>query len=272
MSTDVLAIVAIAIGAITRALGSDLPGFKSLSKPWRAVVVAGLGIAQGIVDMAAAGSPIGVAAVAVLKTTVPSLFMLVIEAIFGGDSSGGAVQVGGKVASIKPGAPAGPYSAKIVGGPWAKRWISRCVLVVVTFCAVTVTGCVGLGGLAPVLQDAILVAEDGQSILAALRAAFALFSTTNVLSDAQKKVAEQAFQDTSLALDAAVRALHGGKDITEDKVDLAFEDFRNAYTSLVALLRQLGAVHENATGALMARRGEKDVVLLPLAFQIKVAR
>lgn len=262
MSTDVLAIIAIALGALTRALGSDLPGFKSLSKAWRAVIVAGLGIVQGIVDMAAAGTPIKVAAVSVAKTTVPSLVLLVIEALFGGGGTGpdAVSNGGGKAAGQQP----SPYGAKLVRGPWARVWIGAAV--VAMCCA---TGCASLGGVIPVLQDAILVAEDGQSILQALRAAFDFFSATNILSQDVQVKAQQAFQDAALALDAAVRALHGGKELDDQQIDAAFEDFRQAYTNLVAILRDLGVVQEKATGLLAAKRGDKDVVLIPLAFKVR---
>lgn len=114
--TTIILLVSALVGALTRAFNEDLPIFKNLTKPVRAIIAAGLGIGSAVVDnLSTPGSTLQSAIVTAVSVSGPSFLLLVIEAIGGGGTAGGATSsyVGPK--ADRPEAP--PYSTKMVAYP-----------------------------------------------------------------------------------------------------------------------------------------------------------
>jgi hypothetical protein len=114
--TTLILLASAVVTAATRAFNEDLPVFKNLTKPVRAVIAAALAIVSATVDnLSTPGSTFQSAIVTAFGVAGPSFLLLVIEAIGGGGGGGSAVAV--HVATPAPGKSAGPYSAAIVNYP-----------------------------------------------------------------------------------------------------------------------------------------------------------
>ena len=121
----------------------------------------------------------------------------------------------------------------------------------------------------PVLQDVLLVGEDAIAILNAIHAAEVIFFLAHNDPVMQAKV-ESAIGDVSTALDAAIQAASGAKDLSANDADAAFAAFRQSYQDLVALLGKLGIAQQSPQGKLGLRRGGEMVWHQPLALQRRV--
>lgn len=263
---DVLALVAIVIASVSRALKEDLPAVHSIAPKWRALLVLALGIVSGIVDAVVTGSPFAVAAMTVLKTSAPSFVLLLVETLLGGGGAvdgGGTLSAGGKN-SLKPDAPAGPYS----------HMVRHHIVAIVCACMslVLFTGCINPSQIPQWIQSALIIEQNIAAIVSALKAASDFFMATANPSDDVKQRVAQAFQDVDLGEAAITELLNAGNSVTQEQLDAAYDHLKNAYSNLTQLLSNVGVVKEAATGLLAAKRGDGTVMLVPLALRVHVVK
>ena len=133
-------------------------------------------------------------------------------------------------------------------------------LVLLVCIGATQTGCPSL---LTVLADVITVAQDAASVLNVITVAEKEFFLIAPNPDLQKKI-DQGLIDAQLALDIAIRSTRGVQNLTSDQADAAFADFRQAYASLIELLKQAGVVSPTPDGkAYATARGR--LIPTPLA-------
>jgi hypothetical protein len=264
---DVLALVAIVIASISRALKEDLPAVHSIAPKWRALLVLALGIVSGIVDAVVTGSPFAVAAMTVLKTSAPSFVLLLVETLLGGGGAvdgGGTLSAGGKN-SLKPDAPAGPYS----------HMVRHHLVAIACACMslVLFTGCINPSQIPQWIQSALVIMQNLSSIVSALRSAADLFLMTSNPSDAVKQSVEKAFTDVELAEAGVTELLNAGQDVTQLQLDAAREKVLAAYSNLTKLLADLGAVNvADAAGTLKATTGDGAQIGTPLLARERIVK
>lgn len=103
----------------------------------------------------------------------------------------------------------------------------------------TAAGAPSCATVAAYLPTVIAAVQDGALVLDTIERFVDRYFESRPNADLQRK-ADIAIARTRSALDAALRAASGAKDLNEAKVDEAFAEFRRAYTDLVALLGPLG--------------------------------
>jgi hypothetical protein len=129
------------------------------------------------------------------------------------------------------------------------------------------TGCASL---IPILTDVITYVQDASAILNVVLVAEKEFFQVAPNPSLQKQI-EQKVVEAQLALDTAIRTTRGVKDLSSDQVDAAFAEFRQAYASLVDLLKMAGVVSPTPDGkAFAAPRGL--LIPTPLAMGKAVTR
>ncbi len=112
------------------------------------------------------------------------------------------------------------------------------------------TGCAALSAAVPVLSQVATVAANAVSVLDAVEDASDAFFL--VKPDAAKQAAvDRAITDCRLAIAAATATAQGAKDLDEKKADAAFDQFREAYVKLAALVDEVGLIKNGkfASGA-----------------------
>lgn len=141
--------------------------------------------------------------------------------------------------------------------------------VMLLICALTFPSLGCAGGLPAILQEVNEYISDGSLLITALHAAYEFFLVSSgvTLDPAVKAKIDQAFVDVSLSLDSSLRATRGAEELSENDVDAAFADFKAAYTSLVDLLDQVGAIQKGKAGAFFASRNGQVITRVPLAFR-----
>ncbi len=109
-------------------------------------------------------------------------------------------------------------------------------LVVVLAASLALTGCASV---LPVLVDVIAAVTDGVQILDAIETFVRRYFVEHP-NDAQEREVAQAIAKARAALNVTLRASQGAKDLDEQKVEVAFQEFRIAYQELLTLVRPLG--------------------------------
>jgi uncharacterized protein YbjT (DUF2867 family) len=112
-----------------------------------------------------------------------------------------------------------------------------------------VPGCAALRTVVPVLTQVAGDLADAQAILDAIEAAERIFFLGNPDVDHQQAV-EAALANCRMGLDAAVRSLRGVDEVSNEKLDDAYRDFRSAWDDLQRVLRAtniLGSDHRMKT-------------------------
>lgn len=120
----------------------------------------------------------------------------------------------------------------------------------------------GCAAVVSYLPTAIAYAQDGAMILDTIQRFVDAFFVNHPNPDRQKQV-NQAAARAHAALDLALRAATGAQDLNQAKVDAAFEEFRQAYVDLLALVGPMGVSSGGAR--LAAAPGGGLVVPEPLA-------
>jgi len=104
------------------------------------------------------------------------------------------------------------------------------------------------------LPHAVAYAQDAELILTGLETFERGYFVVSPNPALQAKV-EKGISDARVALDAGIRICDGTTELTNAQVDLAFADFKSAYTSLVALLGPLGVRRATPGSPMGAVRG-----------------
>jgi hypothetical protein len=250
--TVVLALASATILAVIHALDKKLPRFASLSDGLRVVLASALGVVSSIVDVMTQNSElnIGMAALNALTVAGPSFVVILVSWLAGGgdDGKGGKSTVEevkedakeAKLASVRP----MRLSLHSISRSLKSLKLVTCVLMVSMM-----TGCAG--GLSPVLNEVLTDVSDAAQILNVIRSVATIFFLSHPNQDAQVKV-EEALAKTQLALDGALRATKGAKELTEKDNNAAFNDFRTAYEDLTRVLKVAGI--SDSGGKLSAKR------------------
>jgi len=131
------------------------------------------------------------------------------------------------------------------------------VFVIAAAIAISTTGCAAIAAIIPILEDVIIVAQDAAEIIAIIQAAADVFFSSHPAPETQAKV-NQAIIDCRAALDVAIRVSRGTKDLNEDSADAAFNEFRQAYASLLVLLKDAGVMTNDH-----AMRTSRGTVIVP---------
>lgn len=274
-------LASIAIGFAVRLVKSDaaVAWFPVAIPPQvRSWLALGLGLVAGVLDKVVAGSSWSVALMGGIAAAITAIsgHELVIESLRGGreigeakDSGaggGGVPRAAVKIASLKPDAPVGPYSHMVRHHLVA---LVCCVMSSVMFC-----GCAAFNPsqIPQWIQQALAVEQNIAAIVSALQAAADFFLSTTSVPDATKQSVEQAFQDVSLAEAAVSELLYAGDSVTQEQLDAAYDHLKTAYSNLTKLLANVGVVSEVASGAFAAKKGNGQVVLVPLALKVRVVK
>ena len=130
--------------------------------------------------------------------------------------------------------------------------------------AESISGCATV---AAVLPDVISAVTDGAQILDAIESFMRLVFVAHPDPDTEAKVAA-ALAKARTALNVALRTAQGAKDVTDERVDQAFEEFKQAYLELLALCRPYGVTPAKLPHARMATSGQTLQVPEPLAFRL----
>lgn len=107
------------------------------------------------------------------------------------------------------------------------------------------------------LPDIIAAVVDGAGVIDLIEQLVARYFVAHPDAEAQRKV-DEAVQRCRLALNAALHAARGAKDVDDAAIDKAFDEFKAAYLELVRLTRPYG-VRMGAGHALRAAPGELEV-------------
>lgn len=117
----------------------------------------------------------------------------------------------------------------------------------VMFLALSVfTGCAAFGAVIGALPTIIQIVQDAQIILDQID-----ISAKPFFERAENKELLREYNAKMLAakrsLQVALRASEGGKELSDEQIDEAFEDFKIAYKELLALLRDNKLMSEEGT-------------------------
>ena len=142
-----------------------------------------------------------------------------------------------------------------------KTLISTLVLALLSaFLALPIQGCAPLFAALP---DVIAAITDGAQIIDVIEHFVANYFVMHPDAEAQKKVAE-AINRCRLSLNLALRTAQASKELNDQQVDAAFNDFKAAYIELLGLTKPYGV--KPAGGKMMTARGDSLEVPEPLAF------
>lgn len=135
----------------------------------------------------------------------------------------------------------------------------------VSVCALTLTlatGCSVFGAVVGALPTVVQIVQDAMLILDQIDATAKPFFERAENQDLLDEYNLRMFQ-AKKTLNVALRATEGGKKLSDEEIDEAFEKFREAYKELLALLR--GNNLMTAEGALKVGDGPSIEVDMPLA-------
>lgn len=135
-----------------------------------------------------------------------------------------------------------------------RRMLSIFVLTILPVALVaTLPGCAALTASLPVIIAAII---DGAQVIDAIEKFVDAYFVSHPDPIAQAKVAGAVAKCRS-ALNIALRSAQGAKEVDEQKVDAAFNDFKAAYLELLGLCKPYGV--KPAGGKLLASPGSLEV-------------
>ena len=142
------------------------------------------------------------------------------------------------------------------------RYISAIVMVM----ALLLAGCQGFWSKAlPVITDIIVKVMDAEQQLDAIEQGVNAYLKAHP-SPAAEQALREGISATRSALRTALAAAEGARATGEGDPQLAFEQYRQAYQQLVALLTQLGIL--DANGMLLVGPGSGRVLDPPLAMSV----
>lgn len=241
LSHAVVLILAAAVPALTRALREDVVWFKTASSPIRLLLLTLLAGCGTAIDQVQNGVDWKNALVAALVVGGPSMVIELMHILFGGGDAG-----------------SGPTAITGDDAPATKPSSSSSVKLVALVIAAMALSCVGgpqkrIDDIKSVVTDVATYVQDAQQVLNIAQAAVSLFFMSHPTSDTQAKI-NGAFADVHLALDTAIRATKGVTDMTNEKFDDAWGDFKTSWRDLGLLLREIGVV--TPAGMFSSRRGE----------------
>ena len=111
-------------------------------------------------------------------------------------------------------------------------------------------GCASLKPVVDYLPHAVAYAQDAEFILTGIETFEKGYFAVKPNPTLQSKV-ETGLTAARAALDAGIRVCDGTTELTQAQVDLAFADFKAAYTDLLSLLGPLGVQRGGTVGAKM---------------------
>lgn len=134
--------------------------------------------------------------------------------------------------------------------------------------AATLAVCLPLGGCAALslLPTVIAAVVDGAQVIDAIADFVGKYFANHPDAATQAKI-DAAIQTCRAALNTALRTAQGTDDLSNAKVDSAFDNFKAAYIQLLALVRPYG-VAESGTAKLAAPQGDHLTVPTPLALTL----
>ena len=100
-------------------------------------------------------------------------------------------------------------------------------------------GCAAINRALPILTDVIVAVQDAQQILEIIDAAADAWFEQHP-DPAMKIKYAKAIGKCRTALDVALRTSRGAKELNQQEVDKAFQDFKVAYGELTSLLQGAG--------------------------------
>lgn len=148
------------------------------------------------------------------------------------------------------------YLAIMFGMPLLKN---LCVLLLSIF---LFTGCAAAAAIIGALPTIVQIVQDALIVLDQIdttaKPFFERSENKELLDSYNKKMGA-----AKSALQVALRASEGGKELSDSEIDAAFDDFRDAYKELLSLLRDNNLM--TAEGSLKTAGGANIDVLTPLA-------
>lgn len=148
-------------------------------------------------------------------------------------------------------------------------FLRRPLMLAATFvlaCSLCLTGCAAI---AAVLPDVIAAVLDGMQIIDVIEQFVARYFQSHPDPVAQKKV-DDAILKARTALNVALRSAQGAKNLDDAQIDKAFEDFKQAYLELMALVRPYGVTPASSPAvmkATLSASGDTLTVPQPTAFK-----
>ena len=143
---------------------------------------------------------------------------------------------------------------------YGRELVAALVLGLTIFsCTLVTSGCAALMAALP---DVIAAVIDGGHILDAIEA---FLVGQHPSAEDQKKISE-AIGKARTALNAALRTAQGTQDLSDEKIDHAFDEFKVAYMELMSLVRPYGVRMATLPSARFATSREGLQVPEPMAF------
>ena len=136
----------------------------------------------------------------------------------------------------------------------------------VLLCALSLSGCAAFAAVAGALPTVIQLVQDAVLVIDQIDSAARPFFEKEENAEFLKEYDEKMFV-AKKSLQIALRASEGGKKLSDEEIDAAFADFRDAYKDLLGLLRDHGLMSE--AGAMKASSGVSIDVEAPLALTLR---
>lgn len=128
-------------------------------------------------------------------------------------------------------------------------------------------GCAAVNRALPILTDVIVAVQDAQQILEVIDSAADAWFEQHPDPNMKTKYAK-AIDKCRTALDVALRTSRGAKELNQQEVDKAFQDFKVAYVELTSLLQGAGIMGKDN---LLKASPHQVRVPEPLALTLKVS-
>lgn len=141
----------------------------------------------------------------------------------------------------------------------------RRITLVLLLAATPLTGCAAFAAALPNIVAAVI---DGVQVLDVITTFVTkYFAAHSTAAETQAKVFN-AIEKAKAALNLALRTAQGSDDLSNAKVDAAFENFKAAYLELLALVRPLGVQQVARPDAALSATVSGDTLQVPepLAF------
>ena len=130
------------------------------------------------------------------------------------------------------------------------------------------TGCALFGAVIGALPTIIQIVQDAEIILDQIDIAAKPFFERAENKDLLREYNTRMFT-AKRALQVALRASEGGKELSDDEIDAAFDDFKVAYKELLALLRDNKLMSDDGKLRVSPTSEEQIHVEIPLALSRK---